>query len=92
MTLSELKQRAIAEFGPQFERATPESVQLFVARIHEELSPRLRRGAFTVTEDIADSYVDILRSFFRSALDMPPEDAAVLLWLTAFEWMFSSMP
>jgi hypothetical protein len=91
LTLQELKERAIAEFGEELERATPESVQRFVALVHAELSSQMKRGQFVVVDETSDSYLDVMRRFFRKALDMPAEEAAILLWLTAIEWLFSSI-
>ncbi|MCS7254718.1 MAG: hypothetical protein RMK18_07470 [Armatimonadota bacterium] len=91
MRLQELKERVIAEFGDELERATPESVERFVASVHAELSEQMRSGEFIVVDESSSSYVDVLRQFFRKTLDMLPEDAAVLLWLTAFEWLFSTI-
>lgn len=91
MTLKELKERAIAEFGDDFERATHETVERFVTLIHAELSLQIKRGEFIVVDESSNSYLDVLRQFFRKTLDMHPEDAAVLLWLTAFECLFSTI-
>jgi len=91
LKLQELKERVIAEFGDGLERATPELVERFVALVHAELSEQMRCGEFIVVDESSNSYLDVLRQFFRRTLDMPPEDAAVLLWLTAFEWLFSTI-
>lgn len=93
ITLGELRDIVREEFGERLERATPASVRDFLDRLQVRLHRDSGEGAPYMIEgdERARSYEEIIADFFSRVLDYGPEQAAVMLWLLAFEQHFAIM-
>lgn len=93
MTIGEFRELVRAEFGPDLERATPASVRDFLDRMQVRLHQESGEGApYAIeAEERAQGYEEIVAEFFSRALDYPPEQAAIMLWLLAFEQHFAML-
>lgn len=93
MRLAELRELVRQEFGPRLERATPASVREFLDRLQVRLHAESGEGPPYVIEvdEQARSYEEIVADFFSRALDYEPEQAAIMLWLLAFEQHFAML-
>jgi hypothetical protein len=93
VTIAELRELARRELGPDFERATPASVRDFLDRLRVRLHEESGEGPPYVIEgeERARSYEEIVAGFFSRILDRDPEQAAVALWMLAFEQHFAML-
>jgi hypothetical protein len=93
MTLAELRELVREELGEHLERATPASVRDFLDRLQVRLHRESGEGPPYLIEgdEDAHSYEEIVADFFSRVLDYAPEQAAVMLWLLAFEQHFAMM-
>ncbi len=90
MTWAEFRRRVLQAFGPGLERTNYGSVHTFCAQIREELSPTPRCGdALLLVDEPAIGYDEVMRGFFESTLQQAAEEAAISLWLHAFETWYS---
>ncbi len=93
MTLAEFRELVRQEFGERLERATPANVRDFLDRMQLRLH---QDSGETQTylideEDRPFSYEEIVSDFFSRALDYPPEQSLIMLWLLAFEQHFAML-
>jgi hypothetical protein len=80
------------EFGLRLERATPATVRDFLDRMQVRLHQESGEGPpYVIGEEGAHSYEEIVNEFFSRALDYPPEQAFIMLWLLAFEQHFAML-
>lgn len=92
LSLSELREMVRREFGPKLERATPATVREFLDRLQVRFHEESGEGSpYVLSEEPARSFEEILGDFFSRVLDYEPEQAAVALWLLAFEQHYSSL-
>lgn len=92
MTLTEFRDLVRQEFGPRLERATPASVREFLDRMQLRLHQESGEGPlYTIEAEPARSYEEIVSDFFSRALDYPPDQAFIMLWLLAFEQHFAML-
>lgn len=93
MTLDEFRAAVYAAFGSKLEHVTPELMRTFIARMYQQLSPpeRTEQGAVIIPADGASSYEEIVINFFAHALEQPPDQALILMWLFAGEMYFSEL-
>lgn len=93
MDLSEFKRRVREYFGPSLSRATPANVREFVDSIYAELWRKEHPpGTFIeLGEESASSFEEVVKEFFAKVLDYPPEQAIIVLWLTAIDLCFSAI-
>ena len=93
MTIAELRELVRQEFGPHLERATPASVRDFLDQLQVRLHKESGEGPPYVieAEEGTHSYEEIVADFFSRVLDYEPEQAAILLWLLAFEQHFAML-
>ena len=93
MTLPEFRELVREEFGPRLERATPASVRDFLDRMQLRLHQESGESAPYVIEGEAraTSYEEIVADFFSRALEYPPDQALIMLWLLAFEQHFAML-
>jgi len=95
VTLDEFRTAVYAAFGSQLEHVTPELMRDFIARMYAQLSPpeRTEKGAVVIPPDTigAASYEEIVITFFARMLELPPDQALILLWLFAGEIYFSDL-
>ncbi len=93
MRLSEFKQRVEAEFGVNLKNATPANVREFLEKLQQEAYQQIRADGkpYEIREDDAFTYEEVIKDFFARVLDMPPEEAVILLWTVAIELAFSAI-
>ena len=93
MTLAEFRELVREEFGDRLERATPANVRDFLDRMQLRLHQDSGEPQTYVldTEERAFSYEEIVSDFFSRALDYPPEQSLIMLWLLAFEQHFAML-
>jgi len=90
--IAEFRELVRQEFGPRLERATPASVREFLDRMQLRLHQEAGEGPpYVMAEEPARSYEEIVSDFFSRALDYPPEQAFIMLWLLAFEQHFAML-
>lgn len=91
MTFEELRQRVLEAFGPGLEGTSYASVFRFCARIQEEAFPSPREGkAFVLPEEpLPPDWDGAQRAWFEAVLHMPADQAAISLWLHAFETWYA---
>lgn len=93
LTLEEFRELVRREFGPRLERATPASVREFLDRLQVRMHRESGEGDPYILDgaDRARSFEEIVAEFFSRVLDYPPEQAAIMLWLLAFEQHFATL-
>ena len=91
MNRIKLRDRIRAEFGPHLERVTPAGAREFLEKLYREMYSAAQADGPIEVSGSARSYEQIMSEFFSSMLDVPAEDAAVMLWLWAFEQHFTAM-
>jgi len=90
MNLDEFKGLIDQEFGDHLEHATPGNVREFLDRMQlNVLGPQLK-GRIVLQEN-ASSYEEVVKDFFAKVLEFPREEALMLLWLLAFDLVFSAI-
>ena len=90
MEVQEFRTLVSQEFGSRLGHATPGNVREFLDRMHGDvLGPRLTGRI--VLEEQASTYEDVIKDFFARMLELPAEEAVVLLWLLAFDFAFSAI-
>jgi len=90
MNLQDFKDRIRKAFGENLEHATPENVREFLCGMTACGLESSIDGRMVLDED-ASSYEEIVKDFFSKVLDMPREDAIIVLWLLAFDLVFSAI-
>jgi hypothetical protein len=88
--IAEFKREIKREFGANLEHATPANVREFLDRHAEARFARRLPQVIEINEP-KTSYEDILRDFFVRVLDMPSDEAMILLWTMAFELSFYNL-
>lgn len=93
MRLSEFKQRVEAEFGVNLKNATPANVREFLEKLQLEAYQQVRADGnpYEIRDDPAHTYEEVIKDFFARVLDMPPEQATILLWTVAIELAFAAI-
>ena len=87
MTFAEFRRLVTTHFGSDLAGLTPEAALAFVARTREQCFPSSREaGRFLVEEQpMLDSYDHAVRLYLGGALALPPDQAAMSLWLHGLE-------
>ena len=88
MNLEELRERVFSEFGPDLRRASPATVNEFLARLQQEDFDGSVRGPIELEEG-EPSYEGIIKQFLVGALTRPAAQAIVPLWVFAFQLAFA---
>ncbi|MCW5932731.1 MAG: hypothetical protein KIT45_00335 [Fimbriimonadia bacterium] len=91
MRLSEFRQLVEAEFGPNLENATPANVREFLERLQAENAEENRMPRYEMREEKAHTYEAIVKDFFARVLEMPEQEAVILLWMVAIELAFAAV-
>jgi hypothetical protein len=90
MDMRDFKGLVTQEFGANLEHATPANVRDFLDRMQiDMLSPGVKGRI--VLEENATTFEEVLRDFFAKVLDLPSNDAVIMLWLMAFDFAFSAI-
>ncbi|HSV74090.1 MAG TPA: hypothetical protein VLH79_10060 [Chthonomonadales bacterium] len=90
MRIEEFRAAIRREFGANLEHATPANVRDFLDRMAEDVFQGQLRKPIELREP-KDTYEDILKDFFSRVLDLPRDDAVILLWTMAFDLSFSAI-
>jgi len=90
LDLREFRRAIRREFGEHLEHATPANVREFLDRMQEQMGRRERHGPIHLNEP-KTTYEEILKDFFMRVLDMPKDDAIILLWTMAFDLSFTAL-
>lgn len=90
MDLKEFKGLVGKEFGSSMEHATPGNVRDFLDRMQFNVLGPEMKGRL-ILEEYASSYEEVMKDFFAKVLDMPKEEAIIMLWLLAFDFAFSAI-
>lgn len=90
MDLKEFKCLVGKEFGSSMEHATPGNVRDFLDRMQFNVLGPEMKGRL-ILEEYASSYEEVMKDFFAKVLDMPKEEAIIMLWLLAFDFAFSAI-
>ncbi|NIM04450.1 MAG: hypothetical protein GTO55_00975 [Armatimonadetes bacterium] len=92
MNRAKLRELVIAEFGPRLERLTPAGAREFLDRLYREFHRAVHPpGSIIEIDESARSYEEIMAQFFANALETDAEEAALMLWLYAFEQHYATM-
>ncbi len=87
MDIDEFRRRVRDEFGPNLEYATPANVREFLDGLSlKQFEGKLKRRI--VLNEPKTTYEEILKDFFSRVLDLPKDEALMLLWTMAFELSF----
>ena len=88
--MPEFKKLVSKEFGKDLEHATPGNVRDFLDRMQlDVLGPHLKGRI--VLDERASSYEDVLKDFFNRVLELPKDEALMMLWLLAFDFAFAAI-
>ncbi len=89
--LSEFKRLIEAEFGPNLRNATPANVREFLDRLQQDAYAERKVPRYVLESEAAQSFEEVVKDFFARVLDMPDHEAAILLWMVAFELAFAAI-
>ncbi|NLI01677.1 MAG: hypothetical protein GX446_19575 [Chthonomonadales bacterium] len=90
MKIEEFRQLVRKEFGRNLEHATPANVRDFLDGLsQQEFEGKLKRRI--VLNEPKTTYEEILKDFFSRVLDLPEDEAVILLWTMAFELSFEML-
>jgi len=84
------KKLIFEEFGENLEHATPGNVREFLDRMHMNVLGPHMKGRI-VLEEHASSYEEVLKDFFTRVLELPRDEALMMLWLLALDFAFSAI-
>ncbi|MFA6665100.1 MAG: hypothetical protein WCT06_00875 [Armatimonadota bacterium] len=90
MDIGDFKNLVKEAFGKNLDHATPENVKEFLDNMTACGLESAIDGRAVLDED-ASLYEEIVKDFFSKVLDMPKEDALIVLWLLAFDLVFSAI-
>ncbi len=90
MRLEDFKEKVREAFGEDLHRASPATVREFLDRLHEDIHVAQRNpyDRFDLDES-ARSYEEVMRSFFVRVLDLPADEAIMMLWTVALDLSYA---
>lgn len=88
--IQDFKKLVVKEFGSNLEHATPANVRDFLDHMQFDMIGSGVKGRI-VLEESATTFEEVLRDFFAKVLDLPRDDAIIMLWLLAFDFAFSAI-
>lgn len=90
MRLEDFKEKVRLAFGEDLHRASPATVREFLDCLHEDFHIAHREPAdrFELDES-ARSYEEVMRSFFARVLDLPSDEAIMMLWTVALDLSYA---
>jgi hypothetical protein len=88
MNLDDFRALVRRNFGSDLENMTPANVREFLDSFQRE---RRRRGDRFHLNESQTSYEAILRDFFRTVLELPPEEAVIPLWTLALDLAYADL-
>jgi len=90
LRIEEFRTAIRREFGAHLEHATPANVRDFLDRMAEDVFQGRLRKPIELHEP-KETYEEILKDFFSRVLDLPRDEAIILLWTMAFDLSFSAI-
>jgi hypothetical protein len=90
MDLAEFRQMVNNEFGNHLEHATPDNVRNFLDRMQFDVLGSNLKGRL-ILDERASSYEEIVKDFFSNVLELPQDESLMMLWLLAFDLVFSAI-
>lgn len=90
MNLQEFRRLVTKEFGDDLGHATPANVRDFLDRLQVDVLGSDLKGRI-VLEEHASSYEEVLKDFFIKVLELPKDEALIMLWVLAFDFAFSAI-
>jgi hypothetical protein len=82
----------VAEFGPSMEHATPANVRKFMERMHADFAQSATaEQTIVIPRENAMNYEQVVAEFFARVLDLPAEQAVILLWIYAGELFYARL-
>lgn len=91
MDLDTFKQLVYREFGDRLEHATPANVREFLDRLQVQAVSRRLPGERFEIHETGTTYEEIIKDFFARVLEMPRDDAIILLWTLAIDLAFAAV-
>lgn len=79
------------EFGPKMEHVTPANMRKFLSRMYAELTHDCEQHPFIIPQEDATNYEQVVAEFLIHALEMPPEQSVVLLWMFSCELFYARL-
>ena len=90
MNLVDFKAQVRRAFGEDLHRASPATVRDFLDRLQEDTHVGLVGGDKPIhLDESAKSYEEVMRTFFAQVLDLPAEEAIMMLWAVAFDLSYA---
>lgn len=90
LDLNEFKKAISRQFGENLENATPENVRHFLDQVPDNAFSTKTKGRILLDEP-SNSFEEVLKDFFTRVLDLPRDEALIMLWLLAFDLAFSAI-
>jgi len=94
MDMKDFRQTVIAEFGSKMQYITPAHARGFLERIQTEAEPTTSLNhppRLHIPSEHAQNYEEVVGEFFARVLDLPPDEAAIQLWLFATEMFYTRL-
>lgn len=91
--LAEFRERVRNHFGENLRNATLANVREFLDQLQKEAYDNARdeTGCYEMPEEPARSYEEVMQDFFARVLELPAEQAVILLWTTAIELAYAAI-
>ena len=89
MNLVDFKAQVRRAFGEDLHRASPATVRDFLDRLQEDTHVGLVGDGPIHLDESAKSYEEVMRTFFAQVLDLPSEEAIMMLWAVAFDLSYA---
>jgi hypothetical protein len=89
MELDEFRDRVHRAFGESLHRASPATVRDFLDNLQSDLPRAVTIENPFMLEESANSYEEVMRTFFLRVLDMPSPEAIQMLWAVAFDLSYA---
>lgn len=91
VTLKDFRKLVRTQFGGDLSRMTPANVREFLDTMQPRVDGSHNPGGRIHLNEPEGSYEAIVRDFLRSTLDLPTEQAVVVLWLYCLELVSASV-
>lgn len=85
MTLQDFRKLVRKEFGGDLRYMTPANVSDFLIRVQSRVEAGEPSNGRIVLDEPEHTYEGIVRDFLWQALELPPEQAVIRLWLYSLE-------
>ena len=94
MSPGEFRDKVRRTFGTDLHRASPATVRDFLDHLQVEIPDAapttMEDGSHRfVIDESARSYEEVMRTFFNRVLDLPEDEAVIMLWTVAFDLAYA---